>query len=53
MATLGGLELRERWADWNQTPFTADCTSHVWVWQKPHRQGVLSRNGQPSEQDSP
>ena len=36
MAKLAGLELRERWADWNQTPFTADSTSHVSVWQKPH-----------------
>jgi SAM-dependent methyltransferase len=36
MAKLASLELRERWADWNQTPFTADSTSHVSVWQKPH-----------------
>jgi SAM-dependent methyltransferase len=39
MAKLAGLELRERWADWNQTPFTADSTSHVSVWQKPYGQG--------------
>lgn len=39
MAKLAGLELRERWADWNQTPFTADSSSHVSVWQKPTRQG--------------
>jgi SAM-dependent methyltransferase len=36
MAKLAGLELRERWADWHQTPFTAASTSHVSVWQKPH-----------------
>ena len=36
MAKLAGLELRDRWADWNQTPFTTDSTSHVSVWQKPH-----------------
>jgi hypothetical protein len=36
MAKLAGLDLRERWADWNQTPFTAASTSHVSVWQKPH-----------------
>ena len=35
MAKLAGLELGERWADWNETPFTADSTSHVSVWQKP------------------
>jgi hypothetical protein len=37
MAKLAGLELRERWADWNETPFTADSTSHVSVWQKAPR----------------
>ena len=35
MAKLGGLDLRERWADWNETPFTAASTSHVSVWRKP------------------
>lgn len=39
MAKLAGLELRERWADWNETPFTADSTSHVSVWQKATRLG--------------
>ncbi len=37
MAKLAGLELRERWADWHETPFTADSTSHVSMWQKPQR----------------
>jgi hypothetical protein len=36
MAKLAGLELRERWADWNEAPFTAASASHVSVWQKPH-----------------
>jgi SAM-dependent methyltransferase len=37
MARIAGLEPRERWADWNETPFTADSGSHVSVWQKPDR----------------
>jgi hypothetical protein len=39
MAKLAGLELRERWADWDQAPFTAASSSHVSVWQKPHDEG--------------
>jgi SAM-dependent methyltransferase len=35
MARLAGLELRERWADWDRTPFTAASTKHVSVWRKP------------------
>jgi SAM-dependent methyltransferase len=35
MAGLAGLELRERWEDWNEKPFTAESRSHVSVWQKP------------------
>jgi SAM-dependent methyltransferase len=35
MAQLAGMSLRERWSDWNRTPFTADSTKHVSVWQKP------------------
>jgi SAM-dependent methyltransferase len=34
MARLAGMELRERWADWNRSPFTADSTKHVSVWEK-------------------
>jgi SAM-dependent methyltransferase len=34
MARLAGMELRERWADWDRTPFTAESTKHVSVWQK-------------------
>ena len=35
MAQLAGLRLRDRWADWNREPFTAESRSHVSVWQKP------------------
>ena len=37
MAQLAGLQLRDRWADWNREPFTTDSRSHVSVWQKPAR----------------
>ncbi len=33
MARLAGMRLAHRWADWDRTPFTADSTSHVSVWQ--------------------
>jgi SAM-dependent methyltransferase len=35
MAQLAGLRLRERWADWDRAPFTAESTKHVSVWEKP------------------
>jgi SAM-dependent methyltransferase len=35
MARLAGMELRERWADWDRSPFTAESKKHVSVWQKP------------------
>jgi SAM-dependent methyltransferase len=35
MARLAGLRLRERWAGWDRSPFTADSGTHVSVWQKP------------------
>lgn len=35
MARIAGLELEHRWADWQQSPFTGDSTSHVSVWRKP------------------
>jgi hypothetical protein len=35
MARLAGLELRERWGDWDRSPFTAESTKHVSVWGKP------------------
>ena len=34
MARLAGMELRERWADWDRSPFTAESRSHVSVWEK-------------------
>jgi SAM-dependent methyltransferase len=37
MARLAGMTLRERWGGWNREPFTAECTTHVSVWQKPDR----------------
>lgn len=35
MARLAGMTLRERWADWDRSPFTAESRKHVSVWQKP------------------
>jgi SAM-dependent methyltransferase len=35
MARLAGMELEERWADWDRSPFTAESTKHVSVWRKP------------------
>ena len=34
MARLAGLRLRARWADWRRAPFTAQCRSHVSVYEK-------------------
>ena len=35
MAQLAGLTLRERWSDWERSPFTSTSEQHVSVWQKP------------------
>jgi SAM-dependent methyltransferase len=35
MARLAGMELQERWADWDRSPFKAESTKHVSVWRKP------------------
>ena len=35
MAQLAGLELEQRLADWDGSPFTSDSESHVSVWRKP------------------
>jgi hypothetical protein len=35
MARLAGMRLRERWADWDRSPFTAESRKHVSVWEKP------------------
>ena len=34
MARLAGLELEQRVADWDGSPFTSDSTSHVSVWRR-------------------
>jgi SAM-dependent methyltransferase len=34
MARLAGLAPRERWADWDRTPFTSDSRHHISVWKK-------------------
>ena len=34
MARLAGLDLEERFADWDWSPFTSDSQSHVSVWRK-------------------
>jgi SAM-dependent methyltransferase len=35
MARLAGMRLRERWADWDRTPFTSESRKHVSVWERP------------------
>ena len=35
MARLAGMQLRERFGDWDRRPFTAESTKHVSVWEKP------------------
>jgi len=37
MAKLAGMTLRDRWADWDRSPFGAESTSHVSVWQQTGR----------------
>lgn len=34
MAELAGMSLTARYADWSQSPFTAESPTHVSVWQK-------------------
>lgn len=34
MARIAGMTLRERWADWDRSAFTADSPKHVSVWRK-------------------
>ena len=34
MARIAGMTLRDRWNDWDRSPFTAASPSHVSVWQK-------------------
>ena len=35
MARLAGMELEDRFADWDASPFTSESESHVSVWRKP------------------
>lgn len=35
MARLAGMELEDRFAGWDRSPFTADSERHVSVWRKP------------------
>jgi SAM-dependent methyltransferase len=35
MARLAELGLRERWADWDRSPFTAESRKHISVWERP------------------
>lgn len=37
MASIAGMELRERWGGWRGEPFTSESTKHVSVWEKPAR----------------
>ena len=34
MARLAGMWLRDRWADWDRSPFTGESGSHVSVWER-------------------
>ncbi len=34
MGRLAKMTLRERWSDWNRSPFTSDSKEHVSVWEK-------------------
>lgn len=40
MAKLAGLDLSERWDDWDEAPFTASSRSHVSMWRKPRDHSV-------------
>ena len=35
MARIAGRRLRERWSDWDRSPFTAESRKHISVWEKP------------------
>jgi SAM-dependent methyltransferase len=34
MARIAGMRLRDRWADWDRSPFTGESVKHVSVWEK-------------------
>jgi SAM-dependent methyltransferase len=35
MARIAGMKLRERWNDWDRSPFTDQSRKHISVWEKP------------------
>jgi SAM-dependent methyltransferase len=35
MARMAGMTLRNRWCDWQRSPFTSESDCHVSVWTKP------------------
>jgi len=35
MARIAGLEFRERWGDWDRSPYTSESRKHVSVWERP------------------
>jgi SAM-dependent methyltransferase len=39
MARLADLRLRERWADWDRSPFSAEGWKHISVWERPPESG--------------
>ena len=34
MARIAGMRLRERWSNWDRSPFTSESRSHISVWEK-------------------
>jgi SAM-dependent methyltransferase len=40
MARIAGMRLRDRWADWDRSPFTGESVKHVSVWETPHTPGT-------------
>jgi SAM-dependent methyltransferase len=34
MAQLAGMTLRDRWSDWDRSPFTSRSTKHISVWER-------------------
>jgi len=35
MAQIAGMALRDRWGDWDRSPFTSESTKHISVWEPP------------------
>ena len=35
MAQIAGMQLRDRWGDWDRSPFTSDSAKHISVWERP------------------